>query len=164
LAGETIKEVDMKMKWFGFTTLWLTAVLLAALVCGVCSCSSFSGQTALISAHTTQYAGAPTRPPTQPASVRVLRFEPTQPSQQLGEIVLIIPPDAIESTEQVDDKLRQEAAKLGADAVIVVDDHRQPNGGDFKYDWHFVADYDSAEKVVAKALKYETLPVTGRTE
>jgi hypothetical protein len=149
----------MKMKWFRFTTLWLTGVLLAALVCGVCSCSSFSGQTAQISAHTTPYVGAP---PTQPANVRVLRFEPTQPSQNIGEIVLIIPPDGIQSKEQVDDKLMEEAAKLGADAVVVVDDHLQPYGADFKYEWHFVADYDQSEKLVAKAIKLGTLPVTGR--
>ena len=154
----------MKMKWFRFTTLWLTGFLLAGLVCGVCSCSSISGQTAQISAHTTQYAGAPPQPPTQPASVRVLRFEPTQPSQNIGEIVLIIPPDTMQSKEQVDDKLRQEAAKLGADAVIVVDDHFQPYGADFKYEWHLVADYDPSEKLVAKAIKLGNLPVTGREQ
>jgi hypothetical protein len=132
-------------------------LLLVALACAACSCSC-------IDTHTKQYAGAPQQPPTQPANVRILRFEPTQPTQQLGEIVLIIPPDFPQSKEQVDDRLRQEAAKLGADAVVVVDDHMQPYGADFKYEWHLVADYDNAEKLVAKALKYETLPVTGRTQ
>lgn len=152
----------MKMKWFRFTTLWLTGVLLSALVCGVCSCSSISGQTAYISAHTTPYASVPPQAPTQPANVRVLRFEPTQPSQNVGEIVLLIPRDAPQSTEAVNDKLRQEAAKLGADAVIVVDDHFQQNGAEFKAEWHLVAENEQTEKLVAKALKLGTLPVTGR--
>lgn len=133
-------------------------LLLTALACTVCSCSS----TSPISAHTTQYAGAPPQRPTQPANVRVLRFEPTQPNQNIGEIVLLVPRDAALSREQVNDKLRQEAAKLGADAVFVVDDHFQPNGAEFKPEWHLIAENKQTEKVVAKAMKLETLPVTGR--
>jgi hypothetical protein len=93
-----------------------------------------------------------------------LRFQPTQPSQQLGEIVLVIPPDTLKSTLQVEDKLREEAAKLGADAVFVVDDHLQPYGAAVKYEWPLVFENDKAEKLVAKAIKFETLPVTGRTQ
>jgi len=148
------------MKRLRFITLGVTGLSLAALTCSVCSCSSISS----ISADTTQYAGAPTQPPTQPANVRILRFEPTRPSQQLGEIVLIIPPDTVQSAQEIEDKLRQEAANLGADAVFVVDDHMQPFGAAVDYEWPLVFENNKAEKIVAKAIKFETLPVTGRTQ
>ena len=54
------------------------------------------------------------------------------------------------------------AAKLGADAVIVVDARIQREGEIFDpYSW---TPYEPAygEKVVAKAIKFESLPATGR--
>jgi hypothetical protein len=144
----------MRTKRFRLTTLWLTGLLLAALTFGVCSCSS-------ISAHTTQYAGVSQQPPTQPTTVRILRFEPTQPYQQLGEIVLNIP-DTSEPHENVEAKLKEEAAKLGADAVVVVDARIQQEGMDFDPNSFFNYEAVMGEKVVAKAIKYEALPVTGR--
>jgi hypothetical protein len=146
----------MKTKRFRFTTLWLTGLLLAALTFGVCSCSSIDTQT-------TKYAGAPQPPPTQPATVRILRFEPAQPYQQLGEIVLNIP-DTSQPHENVEDKLKQEAAKLGADAVVVVDARIQQEGQDFDPNSFYNYEAVMGEKVVAKAIKYEALPVTGRTQ
>jgi len=131
-------------------------LLLAALTFGVCSCSS-------ISTHTTPYAGAPQQPPTQPANVRILRFEPTQPYQQLGEIVLNVP-DTSQPHENVEDKLKQEAANLGADAVIVVDARIQQEGEDFDPNSFFNYEGVYGERVVAKAIKYQSLPVTGRTQ
>jgi hypothetical protein len=124
----------------------------------VCSCSTVSP----VSAHTTQYAGAPQQGPTQPANVKVLRYPPAEPSRQLGEIVLLVPTDSQQTSEQVEAKLREEAGKLGADAVIVVDDRIQPEGAAFPAGWYFTAETVADEKIVAKAIKYQPLTPTGR--
>jgi ABC-type glycerol-3-phosphate transport system substrate-binding protein len=145
------------MKRFSITTLCVTGFLLAALVCSVCSCSS-TGTTARI----TQYAGTSPQPPTQPANVRILRFEPTQPSQQLGEIVVNIPPNTPQSSAEVNNMLREEAAKIGADAVVVVDDRIQVEGETVSVGWFTNYEPVTGERVVAKAFKYQTLSATGR--
>jgi hypothetical protein len=142
------------MKQFRFSASLLTGLFLAALTGSVCSCSSTN-------THKKQYASAP---PTQPANVHVLRYEPTQSTQQVGEIVLQIPPYPAQSPEDVEAKLREEGARLGADAVIVVDDRIQPEGVTLEKGWFTAFDGVTAEKIVAKAIKYETLPITGRTQ
>jgi ABC-type sugar transport system substrate-binding protein len=144
------------MKRLRFTTLSLAALLLAALTCSVCSCST-------VSADTTKYAGAQ-HPPTQPANVQILRFQPTQPCQQLGEIVLNAPSINSQSDEEIQTKLREEGAKLGADAVVVVDAGIQPEGEAVGAGWYTTYEPVYGEKVVAKAIKYESLSVTGRTQ
>jgi hypothetical protein len=146
------------------TYTWVQLSVLLLLPCAVCSCSSISGQTTQISAHTTPYASGPPQPPTQPAAVRILRFGTTQPNQQLGEIVLIIPTGTPEPKQQVEDKLRDEAAKLGADAVVVVDDRIQSEGAAIDYNWYMTYPALNGEKVVAKAIKFEPLTPTGRTQ
>jgi hypothetical protein len=96
-------------------------LVLLGLACAVCSCSS-------VTAQTTKYSSVPPQPPTQAAAVRILRFQPTQPCQPLGEIVVNTPSDTPQATQQVADKLKEEAAKLGADAVVVVDARLQQEG------------------------------------
>jgi len=144
------------MKRFKLTTLWFMGFLLAVLTGSVCSCSS-------VNAHTTQYAGAPSLPPTQAANVRILRFEPAQPSLQLGEIVVNTTPSTVQPTGEVEDKLREEAAKLGADAVVVVDARIQQEGEAYDpYSSDAPLETVYGERVIAKAIKFETLPATGR--
>jgi hypothetical protein len=133
-----------------------TGLMLVALACAVSSCST-------ISAHTTKYAGVPPQPPTQPSAVRILRFQPTQPSQQLGEIVLNVTSDNPQVNQQMEDKLREEAAKLGADAVVVVDARVQQEGATIGAgENYFETVY--GQKLVAKAIKYGTLTPTGRVQ
>jgi hypothetical protein len=81
---------------------------------------------ATINAQSTEYVGAPHYPPTVPEHVQVLRTEPTRDHERLGEIVLdssVEPPPPVTEIEQ---KLREEAAKMGGDAVVVVYDQIQP--------------------------------------
>jgi len=68
---------------------------------------------------TTQYASAHDYSPRDPASVEVLWIEPMAPHEHLGEIVLNDSSGPVPSAE-VEKTLRKEAAKMGADAVIVV--------------------------------------------
>ncbi|MDD2060989.1 hypothetical protein N5D52_00285 [Pseudomonas sp. GD03860] len=94
---------------------WLLATLLLALA----GCSS-------IDARTTEYVGVPHAAPTSAANVEVLRREPLRAHDRLGEIMVdasIEPPPPITEVEQ---KLREEAAKIGGDAVVVVYDRIAP--------------------------------------
>ena len=93
--------------------------LLGALLLALAGCSN-------IDARTTEYVGAPHAAPTSAANVQVLRSEPTRPHTRLGEIVVdasVEPPPPITDVEQ---KLREQAASIGGDAVVVVYDRIQP--------------------------------------
>jgi hypothetical protein len=123
-------------------------VLLAALGCMLVSCAT-------IDATVTQYAGAPRFPPTSPASVEILRTEPIRPHERLGEIEVDASAEPAPPIAEVEDKLRAEAASLGADAIVVVVDRLQPVGAFVSGPW-FGRDVDviKGRKVVGVAIKY----------
>jgi hypothetical protein len=123
-------------------------VLLAALGCMLVSCAT-------IDATVTQYAGAPRFPATNPAAVEILRVEPIRPHERLGEIEVDASAEPAPPIEKVEDKLRAEAASLGADAVVVVVDRLQPVGAFVSGPW-FGRDVDviKGRKVVGVAIKY----------
>lgn len=77
---------------------------------------------ATVDATVTQYVGVPRFDPADPAKVQILRAEPMQPHDRLGEILLEISLDPAPPIEDVEQRLREEAAKLGATAVFVVRD------------------------------------------
>ena len=99
----------MKKRWYRIPIrAGLPALLLA-----LCGCTS-------ISVDTKAYLGSPNYAPSDPAKVQILAAEPKEPKERLGEVRLSTgesPP-----REQLEEKLRQAAAKLGADAVYVVYD------------------------------------------
>ncbi|MDN7139355.1 hypothetical protein KC131_01760 [Pseudomonas sp. JQ170] len=93
--------------------------LLGALLLALAGCTS-------IDARTTEYVGVPHAAPTSAANVEVLRREPLRAHDRLGEILVdasVEPPPPITEVEQ---KLREEAAKIGGDAVVVVYDRIAP--------------------------------------
>jgi len=94
----------------------------AALACLIASC-------AYVEATTTQYVGVPRFQPTDPKAVQILRSEPMQPHDRLGEILLDISVDPPASVEEVEQRLREEAAKWGANGVLVVRDQVAPGVG-----------------------------------
>jgi len=96
-------------------------VVLTALVLASASCAS-------VSSTSTPYVGAPHPQPSDPNAVQILRQEPTRPHARLGEIVVDAWTDPAPPIAKVEDKLRAEAGKLGADAVVVVYDQVQPVG------------------------------------
>jgi hypothetical protein len=94
----------------------LTAALLALSGC------------ATVDARTTAYVGVEHPAPTLPNEVVVLRTEPMRPHIRLGEVLIDASVDPAPPITKVEEKLRDEAAKLGGDAVVVVYDHIQPVG------------------------------------
>ena len=81
---------------------------------------------ATVDAQTTAYVGVEHPAPTLASEVQVLRTEPTRPHVRLGEILIDASVDPAPPITQVEQKLREQAATLGANAVVVVYDNIQP--------------------------------------
>ena len=75
---------------------------------------------ATINVQSNAYLGSPHYPPGNPANVRILPAEPKEPLERLGQVFLSV--DGSPSREELEKRLRAEAAKLGADAVYVTSD------------------------------------------
>ena len=74
----------------------------AVLACALASC-------AYVEPTTVQYVGVPRFSPQDPAQVQVLRAEPAPP------------------VAEIEQKLREEAAKMGAQAIYIVRDVARPH-------------------------------------
>jgi hypothetical protein len=81
---------------------------------------------ATVNAQTTAYVGVEHPAPTIASQVEVLRTEPTRPHVRLGEVLVDASLDPAPPITDVEQKLREESAKLGGNAVVVVYDHIQP--------------------------------------
>jgi hypothetical protein len=75
---------------------------------------------AYVSVETRPYLAVPSYPPTDPALVQILHSAPTRPHERLGEISL--EPQGNPPVAEMEAKLRQAAAKMGADAAVIVAD------------------------------------------
>ncbi len=91
-------------------------------------CSSYS-------VRTIQYVGAPRPAATSPTRIEILRAEPARPHEKLGEVVVDATIDPPPSIEKVEAALRRDAAKLGADAVVLVHDQTHPVGAYVSGPW-----------------------------
>ena len=73
-----------------------------------------------VSVSTKQDLGVPIYPATDPATVQILRTPPTAAHVRLGE--LTVQPEGKPTVQQIEGKMRQAAAKIGANAVVIVAD------------------------------------------
>lgn len=104
---------------------------------------------------TTEYVGVPRYQPTEPRAVQILRVEPTAPHDRLGEIMVDASVDPAPSIVEVEQKLCGAAAKLGADAVVVVYDRVQPVAAFVSGPWWGRSiESVSGRKLVAVAIRY----------
>ncbi|GGP18210.1 hypothetical protein [Silvimonas iriomotensis] len=119
------------------------------------ACLAIMAGCASVSANSTQYVGAPRPPATDPASVQILRAEPTRPFDRLGEINIEASTDPAPPVQDIEAKVRDEGAKLGADAVVVVLDRIEPTGvwvsGPW---WGRSVDTITGRKLIGVAIKY----------
>jgi len=135
----------------------LLCLVLMPMVAGVlASCASVDGTSC-------QYAGVPHYSPTSPGQVEILRTQPKQSHQRIGEVVIEASTEPAPQVGEIEQKLRKEAARLGADAVIVVQDTVEPERLYFTqgYYWNawnqFPQTYE-AHKIVGVAIKYQGAP------
>jgi len=82
-----------------------------------------------VEATTTQYVGVQRFPPVDPSTVQVLPSEPPQRHDRLGEVLLDISVDFPPPAADIEERLRKEAAKWGANAVYVVHNTITPRDG-----------------------------------
>jgi len=90
-----------------------------------------AGCTAVAPVRIVPIEGTPHYPPTDPASVMVLRSEPPRPFETLGQVVL--DPGHSLPVPEMEQKLRQAAASLGANAVFISSDMTTLKGPVFAY-------------------------------
>jgi hypothetical protein len=118
------------------------------LALGLASCAT-------VDATSTQYVGAPTFPPTSPTSVQILRVEPARPHVRLGEIQIEGSTDPAPPVAEIEAKLREEGAKMGADAVVVVLDRLQRVGSYVSGPWWGRSvEQITGRKVIGVAIRY----------
>jgi hypothetical protein len=107
-----------------------------------------------VSTRLVPYLGMSKYPPSDPAKVEILQKDPTRPHERLGEVVAS--PDEGTPAQKIEDKLRREAAKLGADAAVLVHDKLQVVGtrvwGPY---WSPEATAVSERVIVVIAIKYK---------
>ena len=108
-------------------TPYLIAAIGGALLALLSGCSTVSIQS-------TAYLGTPNYPPTDPATVEILNTAPTKPHVRLGEITA--EPSGNPTKEEISQKLQAAAAKMGANAVVIVSDRTQIMGGVVTGGWY----------------------------
>ena len=122
---------------------------------GVVGLFMFVTGCASVSQHTRAYLASPHYAPSNPAAVQILPEEPKQPKERLGEVVLTV--EGEPKRDKIEEKLREGAAKLGADAVFIVYDkvHVFPV---VYYDWWWGpmgATETMDRMIVGVAIKYK---------
>jgi hypothetical protein len=99
----------------------ITTMVSAVALLACFSCSAY------VSTRTHLDKGVSPHAPTDPSTVRLLDSEPDGPYERLGEIRVETTGEP--SPSATEDKLRQAAAKIGADAVIIVSRKTQEIAG-----------------------------------
>jgi len=108
-----------------------------------------------VSTSHTQDIGAPKFPPSDPAQVQILRTEPTRAHVKLGEVRAQPSSEDVDVTK-IETALKQEAAKMGADAAVVVYDKTQVVGAQVVGGWlNRSVDPIEGRVVIAIAIKYQ---------
>jgi len=102
----------------------VTAVLLALLV----------SATGCVQVQSRPYIGVEAFSPTAPDTVQILRSAPTQPNLRLGEIT--VEPKNNTSVQTIEEKFRDAAARMGANAVVIVADRTEVMGMQETGSWY----------------------------
>jgi hypothetical protein len=101
-----------------------------------------------------QYVGGPTFAPTDPASIEILRTPPSRANVRLGEVTAEPSSESVPVTE-IEAALRSSAAKMGANAVVIVSDRTQVTGAMVTGPWYGRSLQETtARVVVGVAIRY----------
>ena len=108
-----------------------------------------------VSTSVRQDIGGPTYAPSDPAQVQILRAPPTRPHVRLGEVTAQPSSDSVPVTE-IEAALRKAAAKMGADAAVVVYDKTQTTGAYVTGPWWGrQVQTIQGRVIIAVAIKYQ---------
>jgi hypothetical protein len=145
--GEPTCSDGYERQWSSLITGLVIGITLVAIVGFLAACATVDS-TAM------PYVGAPHPPPSDPAHVALLHDPPTQPNDALGEVVVDASTQPAPPIEQVEGRLREQAAKLGADAVLIVMDRVVPVGYYAAGPWGPYVDPVLGRRIVGVAIKY----------
>ncbi len=132
----------------------LTSTILrrAGLLAAVAGAMALSGCTS-VNEEEIRYIGVAPVPPTSAVSVEILRREPHRPHERLGEVILN--PSGSPSVADMEQAIREGAARLGADAAVLVFDRTHRIGTVVEGPWWSrTARPIYGRKVVAVAIKF----------
>lgn len=119
---------------------------LAVLGLAVAACST-------VSVESKRYLGVSVVAPTDPARVEILRHEPRRPHDRLGEVALS--PSGNPPVSEMEAALRGEAARLGADAVVLVQDKTRRMGSFVTGPWWARSHTPVLQRlIIAVAIRY----------
>ncbi|MDD5564110.1 MAG: hypothetical protein PHQ91_10390 [Thermoanaerobaculaceae bacterium] len=122
-----------------------TALLLAVAAMTACTTVGVSS---------TRYLGVPQFAPTDPNTVEILRHEPRRNVIRLGEVFL--EPSGHPSVAMMEQALRVEAGKLGANAAVLVYDKFKRVGTVVQGPWWSRSAYPVyGRRIVAVAIRYQ---------
>jgi hypothetical protein len=106
-----------------------------------------------VSVSSTRYPGVPQLAPTDPATVEILRREPRRPHEKLGEVYL--EPSGSAPVAEMEQAICMEAAKLGADAAVLVYDKTKRIGAVYQGPWWARSSHAVyGRRIVAVAIHY----------
>jgi hypothetical protein len=106
-----------------------------------------------VTVDTRQYLGMPQYPPTNLANVPLLREPPTRPHIRIAEI--FVEPQGNPPVTEIEQKLLQAAAKIGADAAVLVADRTMRMGAFVSGPWYGrQISPDFQRVIIAVAIKY----------
>ncbi len=88
-----------------------------------------------VSIKSNQYLGVQTYPPSDPAQIQILRKEPARPHVQLGEVRAEPSSDSV-TAQKIETSMRNAAAKMGADAIVIVFDRTEITGAMLTGPWY----------------------------
>ena len=126
------------------------------LACLALASLALASCTTTLESTTTPYVSAPQLAPADPAAVKIVRTEPLEPHERLGEVVIDMSISMPPPITQVETKLAEESAKLGANAVVVVVDRVQPSEGYVTGTyWGRPMDAVTGRKTIGVAIKYK---------
>jgi hypothetical protein len=120
------------------------------------SVAAASCATTELATTTTPYVNAPQLAPADPAAVKIVRTEPLEPHERLGEIVIDMSITFPPPIADVEASLAAESARLGGNAVVVVVDRVQPSDN-YVTGTYWGRPYDSVlgRKTIGVAIKYK---------
>ena len=108
-----------------------------------------------IATNTNRYPGIPTFPPSDPANVEVLRAEPARPHVRLGEVRAETSDTSVD-VKTIETAMREQAAKLGADALVVIVDRVEGPRTPFVGGWRTRSAEPVPQRVlIGVAVKYQ---------
>ncbi|MGO9586417.1 MAG: hypothetical protein ACLP2Y_09495 [Limisphaerales bacterium] len=113
-----------------------------------------------VSINSNQYVGVQSYPPSNPAQIQILRKEPNRPNVRLGEI-RAEPASENVSVQKIEESLRNAAAKMGADAIVIVLDRTEVTGAMVIGPWYGRSVQQIVGRVVVGVVIKYTAAETG---